>query len=340
MGSDNKETDATYWHPAFYADIQIELAEDAGSLVFESEHHLSANPLQIDVLIIKKQQNRPVKKNIGKIFRKHNIIEYKSPYDYLSIDDFYKVYGYACFYKADVPFVDSIPVQELTITFVSEKYPRKLIRHLQQIRHYTVEKTEPGIYRVKGDFIPIQIIVTARLSKEKNLWLASLTNKLSETESAKQLAADYLKHSDNQLYRAVLETIMQANKKTFEEVNRMGDIFMEIVQEKFDKRLAEAVDKAVSETVDKAVNEAVDKAVNEAVDKAVNEAVTKAVMEEKLMNVIRLIQKKCSRQKPLSVIADELETEPGEITSIYDLIFQNPEKTAEQIYELAAAGQS
>lgn len=39
--------------------------------------------------------------NIGRIFRKYNIIEYKSPVDYLGIDDFYKVYGYLCFYKAD-----------------------------------------------------------------------------------------------------------------------------------------------------------------------------------------------------------------------------------------------
>ncbi len=39
--------------------------------------------------------------NIGRIFRKYNIIEYKSPVDYLGIDDFYKVYGYLGFYKAD-----------------------------------------------------------------------------------------------------------------------------------------------------------------------------------------------------------------------------------------------
>ncbi len=34
-------------------------------------------------------------KSVGdRIFRTYNIIEYKSPDDYLSINDFYKVYGY------------------------------------------------------------------------------------------------------------------------------------------------------------------------------------------------------------------------------------------------------
>ena len=35
MTQKKKENDATYWHPAFFAGIQIELAEDADNLVFE-----------------------------------------------------------------------------------------------------------------------------------------------------------------------------------------------------------------------------------------------------------------------------------------------------------------
>ena len=99
MKQKKKETDATYWHPAFYAGIQIELEDDADNLVFENEHQLGKKPMEIDVLIIKKETDRPVKKNIGRIFKKYNIIEYKSPDDSLSVDDFYKVYGYTCFYK-------------------------------------------------------------------------------------------------------------------------------------------------------------------------------------------------------------------------------------------------
>ena len=94
-----KKKSVIYWHPAFFANIQIELKDEADKLTFENEHHLSKKPMQIDVLIIKKEKAGQIRKNIGKIFKKHNVIEYKSPGRSLGIDDFYKVYGYACFYS-------------------------------------------------------------------------------------------------------------------------------------------------------------------------------------------------------------------------------------------------
>ena len=308
-----KETDATYWHPAFFAGIQIELEEDADNLVFENEHQLGTKPMEIDVLIIKKETDRPVKKNIGRIFKKHNIIEYKSPDDSLNVDDFYKVYGYTCFYKADARYVNSIPADELTITFVAEKYPRKLIEHLKNVKKYRVEEKEKGIYYVYGDLIPIQILITKKLSAEENLWLKSLTNKLNETAAAEKLIENYMDHKESSLHRSMIETIMRANQKLFQEVNGMSDIFMEIVQEKFDRKLKEEVDKVVEE--------------------AVEEATEKAV-KEKLTERISLIRKKCARNKSLARIADDLETDTDEIRSLYEVISKNPEKTVEELYQI------
>ena len=316
MTQKKKETDATYWHPAFYAGIQIELEEDADNLVFENEHQLGKKPMEIDVLIIKKETDRPVKKNIGRIFKKYNIIEYKSPDDSLSVDDFYKVYGYTCFYKADVQYADSIPAEELSITFVSGKYPRKMIKHLTKIKKYQVTEVEKGIYYVNGDLIPIQILVTKNLSGEENLWLKSLTNKLKATETAEKLVENYMDHKDSSLHRSVIETIMRANQKIFREVNGMSDIFMEIVQEKFDRKLKEEVEKAT--------------------EKAVKEATEENTVKTKLTERISLIQKKCAKNKPLSVIADELETDTDEILSLYDIISKNPDKTTDEIYQMVA----
>ena len=308
MEQKKKENDATYWHPAFFAGIQIELAEDADNLVFENEHQLGTKPMEIDVLIIKKETDRPVKKNIGRIFKKYNIIEYKSPDDSLSVDDFYKVYGYTCFYKADARYVNSIHADELTITFVAEKYPRKMIKHLTKIKKYQVTEVEKGIYYVNGDLIPIQILVTKNLSGEENLWLKSLTNKLKATETAEKLVENYMDHKDSSLHRSVIETIMRANQKIFREVNGMSDIFMEIVQEKFDRKLKEEVEKATEENT----------------------------VKTKLTERISLIQKKCAKNKPLSVIADELETDTDEILSLYDIISKNPDKTTDEIYQMVA----
>ena len=42
------------WHAAFYAGIQIELEQEADNLLFENEHMLGTKPMQVDVLITKR----------------------------------------------------------------------------------------------------------------------------------------------------------------------------------------------------------------------------------------------------------------------------------------------
>lgn len=236
---DAQNEPALYWHAAAYADIQIEFEEESDHLIFENEHQLGTKPMAIDILIIKKKNDFPVQKNIGRIFRKHNIIEYKSPSDYLSIDDFYKVYGYTCFYKADTPSVDSIGINELTISFICTGYPGKLIRHLREQRGYTVEETEPGIYYITGDVLPIQIIVTGRLSEEKNLWLKSLTDQLTDEAQTEKLVEEYQKHKENTLYHSVMNMIMLANKERFQEVYRMLEALQEIMGDELEEKKRE-----------------------------------------------------------------------------------------------------
>ena len=45
----------------------------------------------LNKLIIKVKEGERIQKNIGRIFRKYNIIEYKEPGETLTINDFYKV---------------------------------------------------------------------------------------------------------------------------------------------------------------------------------------------------------------------------------------------------------
>ena len=141
--SKEKDGQLLQWHPAFYAGIQIEFGEEAEYLEFKQEHSLGTKPKQIDVLI-KKEKDRILQKNIGRIFRTHNIIEYKGHGDYLSIDDFYKVCGYAYFYKSDSTEVNAIKFEELTISLVSERVPRELMRHLKEERGFELKLVESG----------------------------------------------------------------------------------------------------------------------------------------------------------------------------------------------------
>lgn len=231
------------WHPAFFACIQVELQEDAGRLFFENEHQLGTKPMEIDVLIIKKEGKEPIHKNIGKIFRKHNLVEYKGPGDYLSIDDFYKVLGYACFYKADVNRVNSIPFEELTISLVSQGYPCRLAEHLIQERGYDIIWKEPGIYYINGAPVPIQLIVTGQLSKKDNLWLGSLTNQLEKRTDAEELIHTYQENKDNKLYRSLMNIIVHANAEKFQEVKTMCEALEELMKDELDAKMNEGEEK-------------------------------------------------------------------------------------------------
>ena len=56
-------------------------------------------------------------------FRRHNIVEFKSPEDELSIDVFYKTQAYACLYKASGETVNAIPAEEITLSLFRDVYP-------------------------------------------------------------------------------------------------------------------------------------------------------------------------------------------------------------------------
>ena len=229
------------WHPAFYAGMQIELAEEAHKLQFENEHQLSKKPLGIDVLIIKKKNKDKIEKNIGRIFRKHNIIEYKSPEDYLSIDDFYKVFGYACLYKSDTDNVNSIRAEEITVSYVCESSPRKVLKHLEETLKYEIVKVDKGIYYILGAIFPIQLILTSELSEKSNFWLRKLTNNLKEENDVVELATEYEKNRNNVLYKAMMDVIVRANKELFEEVKEKD--MCEAIRELFHDEIEEATKK-------------------------------------------------------------------------------------------------
>ena len=122
----------------------------------------------LNKLIIKVKESERIQKNIGRIFRKYNIIEYKEPGETLTINDFYTGYGDGCFYLSNIDLESDIQPKELTITFISNSYPDKMIRHLKSFRKLEVELMEPGIYYVTGDVIIFQIIVINELDSQEN----------------------------------------------------------------------------------------------------------------------------------------------------------------------------
>jgi hypothetical protein len=98
---DQQDTNAAstiLWHPAFVEALRLELEQYEDALEFYPEFQLTTGPLRIDVVIIKKLKDLVIKKNIAAIFKTGNLVEFKSPGDYVAVENFYKVYGYACLY--------------------------------------------------------------------------------------------------------------------------------------------------------------------------------------------------------------------------------------------------
>ncbi len=223
------------WHPAFTAALRITLADEMQYLDMMEEYPLSKKPPQIDVLIIKKLRDVAIKKKIGRIFRRHNIIEYKSPRDYLSVNDFYKVYGYTCFYQSNTDKIREIAPEDLTITFVGSHYPEEMFRHLKETRKIEIEYQSEGIYYLKGDFIPMQFLYLPKLDKEENYWLQSLRNNLKAGQEIRTLMSNYEKNRKSKDYSAVMNFITRANWKQMEVEKKMCDALKELFAEELEE---------------------------------------------------------------------------------------------------------
>jgi hypothetical protein len=197
--------------------MQLELSDYRDSLEFKYEFQLTSEPLRIDLLIIKKPKGMVIDKNIARIFRSDNLLEYKSPEDYLSVNDFLKVYAYANLYTAITPGVD---LAGITLTFIESRHPRKLLDYLTSARGYTINETSPGIHKVLGDYVPIQVIETKKLSEKENLWLKSLRNDL-EVHNMDVILEEGRKRRRGKEVDAYLDVILRANPKTYLEVHKM-----------------------------------------------------------------------------------------------------------------------
>ena len=58
-----------YWHEAFYWALRMELLEYEDVFEFTNEYQLSQEALKIDVVVIKKEKDVRIEKNLGRIFR-------------------------------------------------------------------------------------------------------------------------------------------------------------------------------------------------------------------------------------------------------------------------------
>jgi hypothetical protein len=201
----------TLWHPAFFGAIKLELNEYRDVLKFESEHQLTTEPLKIDVVIVKKRRNIEIKKNIAQIFQKYNVVEYKSPNVSVSIYDYYKTQAYGWLSGS----FNRIDFSKMSLTIIATQRPLKLLDYLR--KNFGLSLIQNGIYHVKHNPIPTQIVVSSELSETENLWLTSLKCGIAANH-LKQVASEIVSYEYDTVVKAYFEVVIGANFPTYQKL--------------------------------------------------------------------------------------------------------------------------
>ncbi|MBR1816973.1 MAG: hypothetical protein IJ763_09770 [Lachnospiraceae bacterium] len=264
------------WHPGFYGSIEYILKLYKKTLFYDTEYVLSKESVVMDMLIIRKKTDVVIDNPIGQIFRKYNIVEYKSPRDELSIDDLYKTIGYAGLYKGNGKSVNEIPADDMSISIFRHSYPRELFKSLNELST-EIDEVYPGIYYVRGIInIPLQIVVTKRLEKGKFEALKILAPDADEDEVRKFISeTEGLEDKDDKLNAdAILQVSVSANRELYERIrseNAMCEALRDLMKDEIDKTVNGAVKEAVKEAVDKAEEKTAIKMLkgNESIDKII-----------------------------------------------------------------------
>jgi len=223
--------DKIYWHDAHYEALQLELYKYEDALEFRKEYELSKEALRMDTLVIKKTKDIQIDKNIGRIFRNHNIVEYKSELDNFDFWDFQKVLAYAHLYSS----FEKVHMSDITISISLTIYPRELVKHFENVRGCRVEDTESGIRYVHGDIVPIQILESKKLSENENLFLRNLRSNLNKNDMYKTMKT-YKERKPINNKNVFLDRVVKANPNAFKEALTMftentREIIMEAIEE-------------------------------------------------------------------------------------------------------------
>lgn len=279
------------WHPGFVAAMNLEFGENRGDLIYEKEYNLSTKPLEIDLLVIKKDSDVRMVNEIGKLFRGHNIVEYKSPSDDLNIDTFYKAGAYGCLYKALGESVDERAADDITVTMIRDKKPAGLFRYLKE-HHIEVSNPYAGIYYVFGEVLfPTQIVVGKELKWENHIWLKALSHRIRKQDMKELLVKvnSLTQKFDRELADSVLEVSIKANKRTVRELrgeNQMCKALLEIMEPEINQIVGERT-REITKEITEEVTKEVTREVTREVTKAVTKAVTRDLSEETAVKMLK-----------------------------------------------------
>jgi hypothetical protein len=213
------------WHPAFRQALALDLEDYLDILHFEAEYQLTAEPMIIDLLVTKKDAKAVIANPIALNFRGFNAFEFKSPTDYLSMEDFYKGLAYSFSYKSQ----SKVDILDITFSFVVSHYPREVIKELHRIPGYRISETSPGIHSISALGLVVQIIESKKLLDGANLFLSHLRNDLDAGRFQNVLIEAKKRHKVG--IDAYIDVLSRANAEVLREVLMHNPSFEQVIED-------------------------------------------------------------------------------------------------------------
>jgi len=285
------------WHPAFVSAMNLEFSDNRKDLMFQREYNLNIKPLEIDLLIIKKEKGVTIQNEIGHFFREYNILEYKAPGDHLNVDSYYKAVAYGCLYKAYGETVDERKADDITISLLRDAKPQGLFRYFADAGT-AIRNVRQGIYCLSGDKVlfPTQVIVIKELAEENHAYLRILTQKPKKEDVSRflELYKNLSGKAEREYAESILEVFTEANEKWVEQwkgEDGMGPALMRIME----PELREAKKQGIEEGIERGIEKGIEKGILGAVDILQNLGLSSIEIKKAVMERYGLTEKETEK---------------------------------------------
>ena len=172
-----RATPRSDWHAGFEALLRIETHKYADCVHISTEEEIGEVPPRTDFVILVEDEQIEWEKEIFRIFRKINILEYKNPHDALNRRVIRKVCGYANLYIGVAEHENERPENQVTVSIFRAVKNAELFEEMEKDGTLVRDRI-PGIYHVKGyTNLPFQIIITGELEGDGYAAYRALTDK-------------------------------------------------------------------------------------------------------------------------------------------------------------------
>ena len=218
------------WHPPFYASYKIDFRAYKDVLTIEEAHILSRSN-EIDILVTKKDPDAVIDNGIGRAYKAHNLIEYKSPNDRIDRDALLQLAGYICIYMR----MEKLRADEVLACFVGYHYPKSVIDWLKSIG-YDYRQTESGVYLLHHELlVDVQFVLIHKLDVQSYPWISAIQKNI--TDKNVRCVGSQIKNLDLPEYRELAEEV--TDLITRQEKGKGDELFMHetrmLFKQEFDK---------------------------------------------------------------------------------------------------------